>query len=63
MGTSNRRNSPCDTWNVLDNKFCGFVGHDGIPWLWEASQSCWLPVTESSRAGQYAALQARHANR
>jgi hypothetical protein len=36
---------------------CGFVGHDGVPWLWEAEQECWLPATKSSRAKAYAALQ------
>jgi hypothetical protein len=34
----------------------GFIGHDGIPWLWEASKECWLPVTESSHAAAYAIL-------
>ena len=27
----------------------GFVGHDGLPWVWEDSKQCWLPVTELSR--------------
>ncbi len=34
----------------------GFVGHDGLPWLWETSKECWLPVTESSYAAAYATL-------
>src|SRR5271165_1282029 len=40
-----------------DGGLVGFIGHDGVPWVWEASKGCWLPVTESSRASEYAALQ------
>jgi hypothetical protein len=36
--------------------FVGFVGRGGVPWLWEADKQCWLPVTESSRVAEYAAL-------
>ena len=32
----------------------GFIGHDGNPWVWEASKECWLPIMESSRADAYA---------
>jgi hypothetical protein len=47
-------------WNSLHyRRNCGFLGHDGVPWLWEAEKQCWLPVTKSSRATDYAALQAR----
>jgi hypothetical protein len=38
----------------------GFIGHDGLPWFWEESRSCWVPVTESSHAGAYAASRARN---
>ncbi len=33
-----------------------FIGHDGNPWVWEASKECWLPITESSRADAYAKM-------
>jgi hypothetical protein len=23
-------------------RHCGFVGHDGVPWLWESSEECWF---------------------
>jgi hypothetical protein len=39
-----------DARNIFDDRFLGFVGHDGVPWLWESSKECGLPVTESSRA-------------
>jgi hypothetical protein len=38
----------CNDWRIRS----GFIGHDGLPWLWEEGRSCWLPVTESSRASR-----------
>jgi hypothetical protein len=34
----------------------GFIGQDGIPRIWETSKQCWLPLSESSRAGGCATL-------
>jgi hypothetical protein len=59
---NNRGNSAadCGQGNLGDwRRHCGFIWHDGVPWLWESSKECWLPVTESSRADEYADLQSR----
>jgi hypothetical protein len=43
-----------DEWR----RHIGFVGHDGIPWLYDDDDEDWLPVTKSRRyAFAYAALQ------
>jgi hypothetical protein len=52
LSAGNRRNLTGDAGNVLDNRFLGFVGHDGLPWLWEESRSCWLPATKDRLKSQ-----------
>jgi hypothetical protein len=60
MCASDPGNFASYAWDSFDHRRnVGFLGHDGVPWLWEADKQCWLPVTESSRAADYAALQAR----
>lgn len=64
LGAGDCGNSACDAGNALDwRRDCGFVGHDGVPWLWEARRGCWLAATESSRAGDYARLLAENCAR
>jgi hypothetical protein len=46
------RLSACDDMR----RHYGFIGHDGIPCLWDDTQERWLPATESCYASAYAAL-------
>jgi hypothetical protein len=48
----------CNAFEIDEwRRRCGFLGHNGIPCLWDDTQERWLPVTESSYASAYAALQ------
>ncbi len=44
--------------NVLGDdwrRYCGFVGQDNVPWLWDDDKQDWRPVTETRFAARYAA--------
>lgn len=48
--------------NILGDDWrshCGFIGHDGLPWLFDDDAQDWLPVTQTKWAGRYAAMQKR----
>lgn len=57
IGACNGRYAAGCTRDVFyDLSSLGFVGHNDIPWLWEARKRCWLPATESSYSDAYAIL-------